>query len=144
MAIKPLWRLAIIVALFAALGLLAHAGLVAVNSAKPAAPQERAPVAVPTPPAAPEPPPATAAGPRNEQMRLAEAPKLFTPAPPAATDYSYSLRQQRDERTILPGVTIGPGKALNVKTAKKDETIRITRDSTYPSSDYQVLWQKKY
>ncbi|HWQ61867.1 MAG TPA: hypothetical protein VN521_06120, partial [Negativicutes bacterium] len=101
-------------------------------------------VAPAAPPAMPEPSPATASELPKRQMQMEETSKAFTPSPTAVADYSYSLKQQRSERTILPGVTVGPGKAVSVKTANKDETIRITRDSTYPSSDYQVMWQKKY
>ncbi len=142
---KTAWRLALIAALVAIAGLLAHAGLVALQGSPPASPPQQAPAAATAVPAAREPSPEAAAEPRSGQMRMAEAPKTFTPSPSAAADYSDSLKKPR-ERTIpiLPGVTYSTGNGVSVKTANKDETIRITRDSTYPNTDYQVLWQKKY
>lgn len=142
---KTAWRLALIAVLVAIAGLLVHAGLVALQSPPPASPPEQTPAAAPAAPVAQEPAPSAAAEQRSGQMRMAEAPKTFTPSPSAAADYSDSLKQPKERAIpILPGVTYSSGKGVSVKTANKDETIRITRDSTYPNTDYQVLWQKKY
>ncbi len=139
------WRLAIITAIVAVVGLLLSVCLIAQKSPPPAAPPGPAQVAAPAvPPAAEDPIPVAADKSRKGHMRLAEQPKTYTQAPSAATSFSYSLRQQHNERTILPGVTYSPSQGVSVKTAGKDETVRITKDSTYPSTDYQVLWQKKY
>jgi len=140
---KSTWRLAIVLALITAAYLLVHAGFFAVQSPPPATPGQ-APATAPAATPAGESLPPAAPGPQSGQMKMAEAPRSFTPSPPAATDYSYSLRKQNNERAILPGVTISPGQGVNIKTANKDENIQIKRDSTYPASDYQVMWQKKY
>lgn len=141
---KSLWRLAIVLALITAAFLLVQAGFFTVKTPPPKPPAV-APAAVPSAPPAAENPTPAAAGNPSGQMRLADKPEAFTPAPADTADYSYSLKKPNDERAILPGVTVMSGvKGVNIKTAEKDETIQIKRDSTYPSSAYQVMWQKKY
>lgn len=141
---KSLGRLAIILALLTAAFLLVQAGFFAVQGPPPAPPVAEPAVAPPAPPAAVNPSPA-APGNRSGQMKLADKPEAFTPVPVADADHSYTLKKQSDERVILPGVTIMSGaKGVSIKTADKDETVQIKRDSTYPASAYQVMWQKKY
>ncbi len=144
---KSLWHLAIVLALITAAFLLIQAGFFAVKTPPPAppAPPSVAPAAVPSASAAAENPSPATAGNRSGQMRLADQPEAFTTAPAADADYSYSLKKQNDERVILPGVTIMSGaKGISIKTAEKDGTVQIKRDSTYPSGAYQIMWQKKY
>jgi hypothetical protein len=141
---KSLWRLAIVLALLTAAFLLVQAGFFAVQDPPPGPPAAEPAAAPPAQPAAESPSPA-ATGNRSGQMKLADKPEAFTPAPAADADYSYTLKKQNNERVILPGVTIMSGaKGVSIKTADKDETVQIKRDSTYPTSAYQVMWQKKY
>jgi hypothetical protein len=139
---KAFRRLAVLIILAAAAYLAVTAGPTAVKT-PPAAPPEQTPAAAP--PAAPsgENQPA-ASGPRSGQMRLADAPDTFAPLRPEPADYTYTLKKERKERAIAPGVTYVPGEGIHIKTSGKDATIRITRDTTYQASDYQVMWHKKY
>lgn len=141
---KTLLRLAIVLALVTAAFLFVQAGFFAVQGPPPAQPAA-APAAVPpAQPVAESPSPAAAAN-RSGQMKLADKPETFTPAPADDAEYSYTLKKQSNERVILPGVTIMSGvKGVSIKTADKDETVQIKRDTTYPTSAYQVMWQKKY
>ncbi|MDT8902484.1 hypothetical protein [Anaeroselena agilis] len=141
---KTFWRLATVLALVTVAALLVHAGYFAVKSPPPA-PSLATPD--PVPPATPsaEKPAPAASGSRTGQMRLADKPEAFKPAPGDIVDYSYSLKKESNERAILPGVTVESGaKCVNIKTADKDRTIQIKRDDTHPGNGYQVMWQKKY
>ena len=146
MAKKTLWRLAIVLTLITTAFLLVQAGFFAVQGPPPAEPVAGPAVAPPAQPVAENPSPAAAAN-RSGQMKLADKPDAFTPAPAADDEYSYTLKKQSNERVILPGVTIMSGsgaKGVSIKTADRDETVQIKRDATYPTSAYQVMWQKKY
>jgi len=141
---KPLWLLAIVLALLTAAFLFVQAGFFAVQGPPPSPPAAE-PAAAPPAPAAAETPSPAASGTRSGQMKLADKPKAFEPGPPVDADYSYTLRKNGGEREILPGVTIMSGtKGVSIKTADKDETIQIKRDSTNSTSDIQVMWQKKH
>lgn len=142
---KATRRLAIIGAIAVLVGLLFSGVWLVARKNPPVASPTPAPVAAPVAPAAAEEPsPAPSAEAAHGQLKMAGQPRAFTPSSSAADDFSYSLRQERTERTILPGVTYSPSQGVNVKTADKDATIRITRDATYTTTDYQVMWHKKY
>ncbi|MDR7867001.1 MAG: hypothetical protein RIN56_09275 [Sporomusaceae bacterium] len=144
MAKKTLWQLAIVLTLVTTAFLLVQAGFFAVQGPPPAPPAATPAAVPPAQPVAESPSPAPAAN-RSGQMKLADKPEAFTPAPAAAVEYSYTLKKQSNERVILPGVTIMSGaKGVSIKTADKDETVQIKRDDTYPTSAYQVMWHKKY
>ncbi len=144
MAKKTLWRLAIVLTLITTVFLLVQAGFFAVQGPPPSPPAAEPAAVPPAQPVAESPSPAAAAN-RSGQMKLADKPEAFTPAPAADAEYSYTLKKQSNERVILPGVTIMSGaKGISIKTADKDETVQIKRDATYPTSAYQVMWHKKY
>lgn len=139
---KPtLWRLAIILTLLAAIGYFALPGTpTSVKSPPPVGKPPSAPAHVP---AGVENLPAPAAEPRTGRMEMSSSPPSFAPTPSAPATLSYSLKKENSERTILPGVTYSPGQGVNIKTANTNETVQIKRDAGQ-TTDYQVMWQKKY
>jgi hypothetical protein len=77
-----------------------------------------------------------------EPMKL-EPQKEENDTAPELDSYSLSLKKDSNERQITPAVSITPGKGVNVKLPGKDETIELEKDHSY-SSDYQVVWKKKF
>jgi hypothetical protein len=138
------WILVILIALLAGLYAVWQGGNLTTKE-KPPAPAETK-TAVPAPPKAEETEvPATAEETaRSGQMQLSPAPGSFTSAPRADADFSYSLKKDSTERELLPGVTYDPGQGVNIKLNNKQESIQLQRDHTYPTTDYQILWKKKY
>lgn len=59
-------------------------------------------------------------------------------------EQSYSIKNEKKEIPITPGVSLQPGKSVNVKIPGGEEVIRIQRDKTYHPGGYNVLWEKKY
>ncbi len=139
-------RLAVLLILAAAAYLAVAAGP-PVAQTPPAASPEHTPAAMPPAPAGdrqPAPAPASVSAARSGQMRLSEAPDTFVSSQPQPAGYTYSLKKEHKEHAVMPGVTFVPGDGVHIKTSDKETTIRITRDPTYPASDYQVMWHKKY
>lgn len=59
-------------------------------------------------------------------------------------EQSYSIRNEKKEIYITPGVTLQPGKSINIKIPGGDEMIRVQRDKNYHPGGYNVLVEKKF
>lgn len=59
-------------------------------------------------------------------------------------EHSYSIRNEKKEIYITPGVTLQPGKSINIKIPGEDEIIRVQRDKNYHPGGYNVLVEKKF
>jgi hypothetical protein len=59
-------------------------------------------------------------------------------------EQSYSISNQRKEIPITPGVSLQPGKSINIKVPGREELLRLQRDKTYHPGGYTVLFEKKY
>lgn len=89
----------------------------------------------------PEKPPAAAGQPRTGQMRLEPEPKE---EPAEQTAGFAESRKKESDKTILPGVTLNPGgQGVCIQLADKNETIQLKRNAS-ESTDYQMMWQKKF
>ena len=72
----------------------------------------------------------------------------FAPAangdPVNLDDQSYSISNEKKGIVITPGVTIQPGKSVDVKIPGGDKIIRVQRDKVYHPGGYNVLLEKKF
>jgi len=59
-------------------------------------------------------------------------------------EQSYSIHNTKKDIPITPGISLEPGKSINVKVSDEDEVIRVQRDKKYHPGSYNVLWEKKY
>ena len=140
--IKPtVWRLTIILALLAVAGYFFLKEPPATVKSPP--PIDRPPKSSDPVPAGAGSPPAPATELRTGKMELSSPPAGFKSAPATAAPFSYTLKKENNERPILPGVTFSPGQGVSIKTTNADETVQIKRDAGQ-TTDYQVMWQKKY
>lgn len=81
---------------------------------------------------------------REKVERSPVSPPTFHGDPVNLEDQSYSINNKKKETPITPGVTLEPGKSINIKIPGEDEIIHIQRDKTYHPGGYNVLWEKKY
>ena len=139
-------KIAILVMLLAGLYLLFQGGQLFVKQEPPAPPEVKV-KAEPPVSISPAPQESVSSGDSvsfGESGSMALSPAPRTPAASQAnSDYSYTIKKEKKELQILPGVTYVPSEGVNIKTASKDETIQLQRDHSY-NTDYQVLWKKKY
>jgi len=59
-------------------------------------------------------------------------------------EQSYSIHNTKKDIPLTPGISLQPGKSINVKVSDEDEVIRVQRDKKYHPGGYNVLWEKKY
>lgn len=84
--------------------------------------------------------------------RATESEKIQRPAsvsishndPVNLEEQSYSIHNQKKEIPLTSGVSLQPGKSVNIKVSGDDEIIRIQRDKVYHPGGYNVLLEKKY
>ena len=82
----------------------------------------------------------------TENVKIEKSSSL-TPAPGESVnleEQSYSIKTKKREIPITPGVSLQPGKSINVKIPGQEEIIRVQRDKVYHPGGYNVLWEKKY
>jgi hypothetical protein len=87
--------------------------------------------------------PAGPAGPQKMELSPAEK-RLTKTKQTVVEDFTYSLKKERKEKQITPGVSYESGKGINMKIPDQEETVQIRRDHTYREGEYRVLWEKKY
>jgi hypothetical protein len=74
----------------------------------------------------------------------------FLPPPRPAVDsvnmddYSYTIENKKKDIMITPGMTLQPGKGINVKLPGEKVTLQLQRDNTYRSNEFKVILEKKY
>jgi len=144
MRTAKLLKIAILVMLLAGLYLLFQGGQLFVKQEPPAPREVKAEPPVSISPAPQESVSSVESVSSGESGSMALSPVPRTPAASQAnSDYSYTIKKEKKELQILPGVTYAPSEGVNIKTASKDETIQLQRGHSY-NTDYQVLWKKKY
>lgn len=83
----------------------------------------------------------------SERAKIERSPSLLPAShgePVNLEAHSYSIKNEKKERAITPGVILQSGKSINVKIPDSEEIIRVQRDKTYHPGGYNVLWEKKY
>lgn len=143
-----LLKTALLVTVLAALYLFSQGGQVFVKQAPPLPPEVKTePPAASVSPAPPETvssgdSAAAQSGGQSGSLTLAPVPRGQDTLP-ANSDYSYTIKNEKKELQILPGVTYAPRDGVSIKTSSKDEVIQLQRDHS-SNTDYQVLWKKKF
>lgn len=82
----------------------------------------------------------------SEGSKIERSPTL-TPAHGESVnleEQSYSIKNEKKEIPITPGVSLQPGKSVNVKVPGEEEFIRVQRDKVYHPGGYNVLLEKKF
>lgn len=80
---------------------------------------------------------------------LSESVKMERPAPIQEKSVnlegqSYSIRNEKKDIRITPGVSLQRGKSINVKIPGDEGIVRIQRDKEYHPGGYNVLLERKY
>ncbi len=59
-------------------------------------------------------------------------------------EYSYTIENKKNDIMITPGMTLKPGKGINLKLPSEKVTLQLQRDNTYRSNEFKVILEKKY
>jgi hypothetical protein len=81
----------------------------------------------------------------KNKMELSPVPISVSQREPVNLEkHSYSIKNEKKEIKLTPGVSFQPGKSITVKIPGEEEVIKVKRDKIYHPDSLNMLWEKKY